>query len=238
MPSRPRRPRSPRRRSGRGPHVREPGDHPNVAGRSWGKAGSDHAAARLGRFVHRPIGYGSVQGRGWPHDFSSLSGGTAASRSGTLGSQAALARPLRVTETLPRAGHCQTYDRRGAEPVSGGLSMRILYVSPYAPERCGIGDYTAAFARTVRERGVEVGVVTASELEGAPSEVVLALPHTRRGVRELVREIEAWNADVVHVEFAVASYALRLPVLFALLRALRPLEVRVVMTLHEATRDT
>jgi glycosyltransferase involved in cell wall biosynthesis len=57
-------------------------------------------------------------------------------------------------------------------------------------------------------------------------------------VRELVREIEAWNADVVHVEFAVASYALRLPVLFALLRALRPLEVRVVMTLHEVTRDT
>ena len=31
--------------------------------------------------------------------------------------------------------------------------MRILYLSPYAPERCGIGDYTAGFVRSARALG-------------------------------------------------------------------------------------
>jgi glycosyltransferase involved in cell wall biosynthesis len=116
--------------------------------------------------------------------------------------------------------------------------VRILYLSPYAPERCGIGDYTASFTRTVRESGHDVGVVTASEPEGAPREVIAALPSRRRDVPATVARIRDWDPDVVHLQFAVASYGTRMPVLLALLRALRPLRCEVVVTLHEVTRDT
>jgi glycosyltransferase involved in cell wall biosynthesis len=116
--------------------------------------------------------------------------------------------------------------------------MRILYVSPYAPERCGIGDYTAAFARTVRAMGHDVGVVSTSGTAGAPDEVMAALPSSWREVDLLRDRIEGWDPDVVHVEFAVASYGTRIPVLMRLLRVLRPLRAQVVVTLHEVTRDT
>jgi glycosyltransferase involved in cell wall biosynthesis len=116
--------------------------------------------------------------------------------------------------------------------------VRILYLSPYAPERCGIADYTAAFASEVRAQGHEAGIVSTHDADGAPAEVVAALPASRHDVPRLVQSIVAWRADVVHVEFAVASYGTRLPVLLRLLGALRPLPVRVVVTLHEVTRDT
>lgn len=116
--------------------------------------------------------------------------------------------------------------------------MRILYVSPYAPERCGIGDYTAAFARTARGMGHQVGVVSASGTDGAPEEVVAALPKSWRDVDLLCDRIHGWDPDVVHVEFAVASYGMRLPVLLRLLHVLRAQRPQVVVTLHEVTRDT
>ena len=108
--------------------------------------------------------------------------------------------------------------------------MRILYLSPYAPERCGIGDYTASFVRGARQFGHEVGVLSTSELHGAPEEVVMELPRALRGVPSLRARIAAWDPDVVHLEFAVASYGTRLPVLLRLLRELRPLRAQVFAT--------
>lgn len=116
--------------------------------------------------------------------------------------------------------------------------MRILYISPYAPERCGIGDYTASFARTVRALGHDAGVLSASGTDGAPDEVLMALPRSRRRVSALVERVSAFDPDVVHLEFAVASYGTQLPVLLKLLRELRPLRAQVFATLHEVTRDT
>jgi glycosyltransferase involved in cell wall biosynthesis len=54
----------------------------------------------------------------------------------------------------------------------------------------------------------------------------------------LRRTIEAWDPDVIHLEFAVSVFGARLPALFALLRELRPLRAELVVTLHEVTRDT
>jgi glycosyltransferase involved in cell wall biosynthesis len=116
--------------------------------------------------------------------------------------------------------------------------VRILYLSPYAPERCGIGDYTAGFVRTARGLGNEVGVVTASELEGAPDEVIAALPRSREELDQAVETIAAWDPDVVHLEFAVSAYGLRIPLLFDLLRRLGPFRFEVAVTMHEVTRDT
>jgi glycosyltransferase involved in cell wall biosynthesis len=116
--------------------------------------------------------------------------------------------------------------------------MRILFVGPYPPERDGIGDYTAALGRALLERGHEVGVVAARGAPGAPPEVIGALPAWPRGLDALVAAIGDWSPDVVHVQFAVAAYGARIPALVRLVRALRPVVPRIVLTMHEVTRDT
>lgn len=116
--------------------------------------------------------------------------------------------------------------------------MRILYVSPYAPVRDGIGDYTARLARAVRARGHSVGVVSARGGEPSPGEVLGVLPHTRAGRAGLIAFVRGWRPDVIHVQFAVAAYGTATPAIVSLLGALRPLGVPVVVTYHEVTRDT
>ena len=116
--------------------------------------------------------------------------------------------------------------------------MRIVYVSPYLPVRDGIADYTAAFVAAVRERGHEARVVSGRPAADAPPEVMGSLPVSRRARAALLDDIRAWDPDVVHVQFAVASYGTRVPALLAFLRAARSLRARVVVTFHEVTRDT
>jgi glycosyltransferase involved in cell wall biosynthesis len=116
--------------------------------------------------------------------------------------------------------------------------MRILYISPYPPARDGIGTYTAAFAGAMDERGHDVRVVAARPDPDSPPEVVAALPLRHRDRATLVARVRLWAPDVVHVQFAVAAYAARLPALLRLVRALRAAGLPVVMTMHEVTRDT
>src|SRR5215207_8017320 len=116
--------------------------------------------------------------------------------------------------------------------------MKILYVSSYAPERDGIGDYTAGLTGAVDARGHDVRVVAVKPAAGAPPEVIGSLPRTRSEARDLRSRIEAWQPDVVHVQFAVATYGGRVPALLRLMNELRGLRARRVVTLHEVTRDT
>ena len=112
--------------------------------------------------------------------------------------------------------------------------MRIAYVTPYPPQRDGIGDYTAALAEATRAAGHEVVVVAPRAAPGAPPEVMGDLG----GGAAIAERLRAVDPDVVHVQFAVAAFGTRIPALLRLLRALRPLRGRVVVTAHEATRDT
>jgi glycosyltransferase involved in cell wall biosynthesis len=116
--------------------------------------------------------------------------------------------------------------------------MKILYVSSYAPERDGIGDYTAGLAGAVTERGHDVRVVAVKPAARAPAEVIGALPRNRAEAVALRDRIETFDPDVVHVQFAVATYGGRLPALLRLLSALRDPRARRIVTLHEVTRDT
>jgi glycosyltransferase involved in cell wall biosynthesis len=116
--------------------------------------------------------------------------------------------------------------------------MKILYVSSYAPERDGIGDYTAGLAGAVDARGHDVRIVAVKPAGEAPPEVIGSLPRTRSEARDLRARIEAWQPDVVHVQFAVATYGGRVPALLRLMSELRGLRARRVVTLHEVTRDT
>jgi len=116
--------------------------------------------------------------------------------------------------------------------------VRILYVSAYPPAVDGIGDYTAALAGAVRDDGHDVRVVTARPVDGAPDEVLGALPRSRGALADLLERIDAWDPDVVHVQFAVAMFGTRLRALVRLMAALRARRANVVVTLHEVTRDT
>lgn len=102
--------------------------------------------------------------------------------------------------------------------------MRIVHVSPFAPERDGIADYTARLAGAMRARGHSCPVVTRHDL-GAPP-------------RALAERIASLDPDVVHVQYAVAAYGTRALRVARLMEALRDRGVRVVATLHEVTRDT
>ena len=112
--------------------------------------------------------------------------------------------------------------------------MRVVYVSPYPPQRDGIGDYTAALAEATRGHGHDVAVVVPGSAHGATPEVVGSLEK----VDALMERLRLIDPDVVHVQFAVAAFGTRIPALLRLLWALRPLRARVVLTAHEVTRDT
>ena len=116
--------------------------------------------------------------------------------------------------------------------------MRILYVSPYLPVRDGIADYTAAFVASVGDRGHEARVISGRPATGAPAEVMGSLPVSKRARSALLERIREWDPDVVHVQFAIASYGTRVPALLAFFRAARSLRARMVVTFHEVTRDT
>src|SRR5439155_6166411 len=128
--------------------------------------------------------------------------------------------------------------RRDRARRRGGARVRILYVSAYPPAVDGIGDYTAALAGAVRDDGHAVRVVTARPVAGAPNEVLGGLPRSRRALAELLERIDAWDPDVVHVQFAVAMFGTRLRALVRLMAGLRARRATVVVTLHEVTRDT
>ncbi len=112
--------------------------------------------------------------------------------------------------------------------------MRVLMITPYPPQRDGIGDHSASVAARLVEAGDAVGVVTPAPLAGAPPEVLTAL-----GARDLTARVRAFAPDVVHLQFAVAAFGPRaVGVPRALARMREATGARIVVTVHEATRDT
>ncbi|WP_067482148.1 glycosyltransferase [Actinomadura hibisca] len=115
--------------------------------------------------------------------------------------------------------------------------MRILFVTPYAPARDGIGTYSEVLGGALREAGHEVAVVAVRAAPGAPPEVIGALGAS--GASDGLRAAVArFKPDVVHVQFAVPAFGARTPALLRWLDELGRGPVPVVSTLHEATRDT
>lgn len=108
--------------------------------------------------------------------------------------------------------------------------MRVLHLAPYPPARDGIGAYARVLAAALADRGHETAVVAARPHPSSPPEVLGAL-----GDPGLPERIARFRPDVVHVQFAVPAFGLRVP---AVLRLLRELDAPVVATLHEITRDT
>jgi glycosyltransferase involved in cell wall biosynthesis len=117
--------------------------------------------------------------------------------------------------------------------------MKILYVSPYPPARDGIGSYTHAMAGLAQDAGHDIGVIVPGLIRGSPAEVLGGLGWRPGHLAGLGDTVTAWGPDVVHVQFAVAAFGARTPLLVRWLTLLRrQLPVPVVITMHEVTRDT
>lgn len=117
--------------------------------------------------------------------------------------------------------------------------MRLLLVSSYLPERDGIGTYCEFMRGGLVARGHEVAVIAARASSGAPDEVIGALPSPMGvGLSALLRSVRSFAPDVVHVQFAVATYGVLIPSLLRLLDRLRRDGLGIVITMHEVTRDT
>jgi len=117
--------------------------------------------------------------------------------------------------------------------------MKLLLVSSYPPERDGIGTYCAFMRGGLVAQGHEVAVIAARASAGAPNEVIGSLPSpTGAGRSELLRSVKSFAPDLVHVQFAVATYGVMIPSLLRLIDELRRHGIRIVITMHEVTRDT
>jgi glycosyltransferase involved in cell wall biosynthesis len=116
--------------------------------------------------------------------------------------------------------------------------VRILFVSPYPPERDGIGAYCAMLTRALTEQGHEVAVITPRPSASPPPEVIGSLPRARASSDDVVAAARSFAPDVVHIQFAVAAYGAQLPSARRTVDALRRHGYPVVITMHEVTRDT
>ena len=92
-------------------------------------------------------------------------------------------------------------------------------MSPFPPDRDGIGDYSATLVGELERRGCEVSLARPSEI----------------GARDRAAE---WRPDVVHVQFAVAAFGRHIPALVREMGRAQRAGVPVVLTAHEVTRDT
>jgi glycosyltransferase involved in cell wall biosynthesis len=116
--------------------------------------------------------------------------------------------------------------------------VRILLLSPYPPERDGIGTYAAALHGALAADGHELGVIAARRSERPLPETLAALPAAGRSTDRALDAATAFVPDVVHVQFAIAAYGTLLPSLGRLVSRLRGRGVPIVVTMHEVTRDT
>lgn len=116
--------------------------------------------------------------------------------------------------------------------------MRIQLVSPYAPERDGLADYSAMLAGELEVQGHDVKVLAPTFLKGAPPVVNGALGRTRRSALQAEETISGFAPDVIHIQFCIAAFGPSLPALMLLLWRQRGSRIPTVLTLHDVTRDT
>ncbi len=118
-------------------------------------------------------------------------------------------------------------------------SVKVLYVSPYPPATDGIGNYTWVLAGALREAGAEVRVVVPWWISGAPGEVIGSLGPGGKEYARLSALVAEVSPDVIHIQFAIAAFGTRTIALLRWLHELRrDLQIPVVATLHEFTRES
>ena len=111
-------------------------------------------------------------------------------------------------------------------------------ISPYPPERDGIGVFCKLLGDALSADGYKVAIVSARPSPDPEPETIGHLPRAvARDVSPALATAASFSPDLVHVQFAVAAYGARVLNLLRVIRSLRRRGVPVVITMHEVTRD-
>jgi len=117
--------------------------------------------------------------------------------------------------------------------------MRILFVSPFPPDQDGVGTYSQAMITMLKAMGNEAKVVLPRAQTDQSEDVIGVLGRRQDDLSSLCRKVAAWDPDVIHVQFAVATFGIRTRNLLSWLRIMRAAtNVPIFVTMHEVTRDT
>jgi glycosyltransferase involved in cell wall biosynthesis len=115
--------------------------------------------------------------------------------------------------------------------------MRILFIAPYPPAHDGIGNYSQMLCEELARQGHELGVLWSRDSGAARPPIIAVMPGSLESIEPALTAIERFGPDIVHVQFAFSTYGARLRNLIRILERLRRAGRRIVITLHEITRD-
>lgn len=111
----------------------------------------------------------------------------------------------------------------------------LLVTGSYPPLNCGVGDYTASLAQSLRDSGQARVAVLTGDPEAKPQpgiEMIRIQGWSLRRTFDALRAVAGWNPDLVHMQFPTQGYRLEwLPWILPLMLWLK--RFRVVQTWHE-----
>jgi glycosyltransferase involved in cell wall biosynthesis len=117
--------------------------------------------------------------------------------------------------------------------------MRVLFVSPFPPDQDGVGTYSQTMITTLKAMGNEAKVILPRAQADQSEDIIGVLGRRQDDLSLLCSKVAIWNPDVIHVQFAVATFGIQTRNLLSWLRLIRTaINVPVFVTMHEVTRDT
>lgn len=115
--------------------------------------------------------------------------------------------------------------------------MRILAIGPMPPKADGLADYTDGVLAAYAAAGHITAVLADAPADRSDPRVVGELSLSPAAFSAALVAILRLRPEVVHVQHAIATYALRLAPLWLLVAVARARGARILVTHHEMTRD-
>jgi glycosyltransferase involved in cell wall biosynthesis len=116
--------------------------------------------------------------------------------------------------------------------------MKVLFITgSFPPMKCGVGDYTYILAKAMAGReNIQVSVITSKDTEGTSDSRPIVVPLMKQWSfsesSAVLRFLESWRPDVVHIQYPTLGYAKRLMPSFLPLLIHRE-GYKVVQTWHD-----
>lgn len=96
--------------------------------------------------------------------------------------------------------------------------MKVLFVvGSYPPDACGVGDYTSCLVASLKQKSIDVAVLTGQDWS------IAALPR-------LIDRVKSYQPDIVHMQYPALGFGYKLgPQLLSIAHP-------IIVTIHEASQ--
>ncbi|MDL5159545.1 glycosyltransferase [Actinomycetospora termitidis] len=121
-------------------------------------------------------------------------------------------------------------------PGTPAPGTRVALLTPWAPAEDGLARHSADLAATLANTPGVAGIAVVTTSPGPADPTTTRLPALVTPGR-IVAAVRARDVDAVHLQFTVPAWGAATPALVTALRRLRRSGTRVVVTLHEVTRE-